>query len=201
MRKRYSYGKLKVYFGPMFSGKSDVLHRDWDRAVRGGLNVRAFKPAVHTRDGGFSKSRRGGSFPVITVSKSEDIYDLAVVRPKANLVIIDETQMFDDQLPDVIQRLRLVGVSVISAGLALDAFGRQWGPTLMLTAHATCAEKLTAICHVCRYDGAEFTQMLDSHKNPILDLGSGSPLAIESQEIQYQARCGRCIVMPKGDSK
>lgn len=190
------YGRLKVYFGPMFSGKSDVLHRDWDRATRGGLNVRAFKPAIHTRDGEFSKSRRGGSFPVISVSNSKDIYDLVVVRPKANLVIIDEAQMFPADLVGVVHALRLKGVSVIAAGLALDAFGKQWGPTLMLAACATEAEKLTAICQVCRYDGAEYTQMLGVNKQPILSLSSASPLAIESEQVSYEARCGKCIVFP-----
>lgn len=190
------YGRLKVYLGPMFSGKSDVLHRDWDRATRGGLQVSAFKPAVHTRDEGFVTSRRGGSFPVNLVKDPKEILHLALHWPAADLVIIDEVQMFDVDLLQVVHNLRLKGVEVVAAGLALDAFGKQWGPTLMLAACATEAEKLTAICQVCRYDGAEYTQMLDGNKKPILSLGSDSPLAIESQGIQYEARCGKCIVFP-----
>ena len=189
---RHNYGRLKVYFGPMFSGKSDYLHRDWDRARRGGLEVRAYKPAIHTRDGEFSKSRRGNSFPVEIVSSSSDLLDKDLVG--VDLVIIDEVQMFDMNLPFVVQRYRFSGISVIVAGLANDAFGNHFGPTLTLVANATEAEKLTAICQVCGYDGAEFTQMIDGQKRPILTLNRDSPIAIESESISYEARCGRCFV-------
>lgn len=196
-----TYGKLTVYFGGMFSGKTDAIEAHIDRARHAHIASQAFKPENDTRHGSRSvQSRRCDGQVKFAVQPIDPKFPQDILRQindDTQLVILDEVQFFHASLVSVVHELRRAGINIIAAGLDLDYLGRPFGSTLTLAATANDARKLTAICMVCRHHEAPFSQMVNADGMPITHdiFANGSSVAIEGPTI-YEARCGHCFVWP-----
>ena len=140
-------GWIEVICGSMFSGKTEELIRRMKRAEFANLNVQIFKPSIDTRyHGNNVVSHDANSILSTPVDKSQRI---PLLCSNVDVVGIDETQFFDDDIVDVCQLLANKGLRVIVAGLDTDFKAQPFGPMPQLLAVAEYITKLHAICVKC----------------------------------------------------
>jgi thymidine kinase len=180
----YTSGWVHVICGCMFCGKTDEMLRLLRRFSIAGRRVLLVKPRLDTRtDADLVFSRSGAQHEAVTVDSSSQIEGVA---GEADIVAIEEGQFFDEQLPDVVERLAGAGKQVIVTGLDRDFRGIPFGAMPRLMALADQVTKLTAICVLCG-EPATRTQRL---------IG-GQPAPFDSALIvigglgdeTYEARC------------
>ena len=151
---------LTVVTGPMFAEKSTTLYRYVSRALRAKKRVDAVVPVADTRSKGQVVTHSGlnlgtlGITPRTAVS-SAHLYR-AMPSPVPDLMVIEEAQFFDLELPLWVGKIVEQGVHVFAAGLDLTSEGMPFGPMGQLMCIANRVEKLTAIC-AC---GAEATRTM-----------------------------------------
>jgi thymidine kinase len=142
------HGRLEVYTGPMFSGKTEGLIRRLREQEGRGHLVAAFKPSIDNRYGsGGITSHTGGTFAAQAISVKERIMlsDLSNV----DIVGIDEAQFFDPWLVDEVRGLLWAGADVVMSGLDLNCWGEPFGAMPQLLCLADVVHKLSAICGKC----------------------------------------------------
>jgi thymidine kinase len=140
-------GWIEVICGSMFSGKTEELIRRLKRAKIASLKVEIFKPAIDTR----YHDHQIVSHDENTIQSTpvEASTSILLMAGEVDVIGIDEAQFFDDQLPDVCDRLALRGIRVIVAGLDMDYTAKPFGPMPNLLAKAEYITKLHAICVKC----------------------------------------------------
>ena len=149
---------LEVFCGPMMSEKSTTLYRYVSRALRAGKTVDVVIPSVDTRSEGQIRTHSGmnlaslGVKPRIVASSYEMYTELPDPRP--DLLVIEEAQFFDIDLPLWVEKLLPTKTHVVAAGLDLTSEGYPFGSMGHLMSLADRVVKLTAIC-AC---GAEATR-------------------------------------------
>ena len=151
---------LTVICGPMFAEKSTTLYRYVSRALRSKKRVDVVVPTVDTRSKGQIVTHSGLTLESLgvkprTVATSSDLY-WKMPDPAPDLMVIEEAQFFDIDLPLWVGKLVERGVHVVAAGLDLTSEGGPFGPMGHLMCLADRVEKLTAIC-AC---GAEATRTM-----------------------------------------
>jgi thymidine kinase len=165
----------------MFSGKSEELIRRLRRAIIARRRVQVFKPAIDNR---YSEteivSHADLRMRCESVARAEDI--LQNIDWRTEVVGIDETNLFGQDLLKVINRLADSGKRVIAAGLDTDYMGRPFAPMPDLLATAESITKTLAICMRCG-NPAKHTQRLIESDELILVGAAGA----------YEARCRRCF--------
>lgn len=175
-------GWIEVICGSMFSGKTEELIRRLKRARIARQHVIIFKPssdvryseeAVVSHDDNYMRS--------ILVDNSKEILEQV---GEATVVGIDEAQFFDDALPEVCEKLAMLGKRVIIAGLDMDFKGRPFGPIPALLAIGEYITKVHAICPHCG-NLATHSYRLSQEENTIL-LG---------EKDHYEPRCRKCYSM------
>ncbi len=140
-------GYIEVITGCMFSGKTEELFRRIKRATIAHQRVGIFKPAMDTRfDEKSIVSHDDKRLPSTIVQVSNDILPLA---KGLQVIAIDEAQFFDENLPQVCNRLALTGIRVVVAGLDMDFRGNPFGPMPELIATGEFITKLHAVCVKC----------------------------------------------------
>jgi thymidine kinase len=140
-------GWIEVICGSMFSGKTEELIRRLRRARIANLRVGIFKPQTDTRYHAENiVSHDENSIPSIPVSSAKAILEQVSM---VDVIGIDEAQFFDDELPDICDRLALLGTRVIIAGLDMDYLGKPFGQMPALLSKAEYITKLHAICMQC----------------------------------------------------
>lgn len=140
-------GSIEVICGSMFSGKTEELIRRLKRAQIAKLNVEIFKPKTDTRyDETAVVSHDLNSIQSTPVDNSAAILLLGA---NTQVVGIDEAQFFDENLPDVCNKLAQKGMRVIVAGLDMDFQGKPFGPMPALLAIAEHVTKVNAVCMQC----------------------------------------------------
>ena len=143
-RRGEFYGSIEVICGSMFSGKTEELIRRLKRAQIAKLNVEIFKPRTDTRyDDTAVVSHDLNSIQSPPVESSSAILLLGT---NTQVVGIDEAHFFDEDLPDVCNKLALKGIRVIIAGLDMDFQGKPFGPMPALLAIAEHVTKVNAVC-------------------------------------------------------
>jgi len=175
-------GWIEVISGCMFSGKTEELLRRLRRAKIADLNVEVFKPAVDVRyDEKKVVSHNTNKVDATPVPNSK-----AILRIDAdvNVVAIDEAQFFDADLPEVCERLALMGVRVIIAGLDMDYSGKPFGPMPHLMAISEYVTKVHAICVHCGN--------LATHS---YRLAHGDSVVLLGEKEAYEPRCRTCYQM------
>lgn len=175
-------GWIEVVCGSMFSGKTEELIRRLKRAKIANQRVEVFKPSKDIRyDSSNVVSHDENSLISKPIQHSSEILgSLGEVQ----VVGIDEAQFFDDELPDVCERLAIRGVRVIVAGLDMDFKGRPFGPMPQLLSIAEYITKLHAICHHCG--------SLATHS---YRLSSDEETVVLGEKDKYEARCRICYQM------
>lgn len=172
-------GWIEVVCGSMFSGKTEELIRRLKRAQIAKMRVEIFKPAVDVRyDAVDIVSHNESRIPSTPVENSQQILLLA---QDVDVIGIDEAQFFDDEMPQVAEKLALKGIRVIVAGLDMDFLGRPFGPMPAILSMADYVTKLHAICVVCG-DIANF-----SYRKTV----SEATVLLGEQDV-YEPRCRTC---------
>lgn len=170
-------GRIEVICGPMFSGKSEELIRRVRRAIIARQRVQVIKPAIDTR---YSDSQVVSHSDVrlnaTCVASVRELF--AAVRPRTEVVGIDEAQFFDDELVTVCNALANRGVRVIVAGLDMDYRGVPFVPMPGLLGVAEIVTKIQAVCMECGAP-ASFSQRISGGDDTV-ELGSSE---------RYEARC------------
>lgn len=178
--KTQKKGWIEVVCGSMFSGKTEELIRRLKRAEFAKQKVEIFKPAIDIRyDDDNVVSHVGTSIRSTPVPSSGNILLLANA---VDVIGIDEAQFFDDELPEVCEKLANSGIRVIIAGLDMDFTGKPFGPIPNLLSKAEFVTKVHAICMHCG-DLAQY-----SHRKTKND-----ELVLLGETEEYEPLCRKCF--------
>ena len=138
------FGWIEVICGSMFSGKTEELIRRLKRAQFAKQSVEIFKPTVDTRYANeLVVSHDENEIRCTPVPSSANIRLLA---NEIDVVGIDESQFFDEEIVNVCNDLANRGIRVIVAGLDMDFKGKPFGPMPALMATAEYVTKVHAVC-------------------------------------------------------
>lgn len=141
-------GKIVIFCGPMFSGKTESLIDFLQRTSFAHLKSQAFKWVRDDRGEGLKviEGKKGSRFKATPITESREI--LSLLGRDVGVVGIDEAQFLDSRIVKVVHQLSKRGLVVAIAGLPTDFRGEPFGsmPQLMAIAHEV--EKRTAICTV-----------------------------------------------------
>ena len=178
--KTQKKGWIEVVCGSMFSGKTEELIRRLKRAEFAKQKVEIFKPAIDIRyDDENVVSHVGTSIRSTPVPSSGNILLLANA---VDVIGIDEAQFFDDELPEVCEKLANSGIRVIIAGLDMDFTGKPFGPIPDLLSKAEFVTKVHAICMHC-VDLAQY-----SHRKT-----KNEELVLLGEIEEYEPLCRKCF--------
>lgn len=140
-------GRLKLFVGCMFAGKTAALIQCLRESQAHGLRVAAFKHRLDARYHAIELATHDGArFPAIAVARAADLEQAAA---GLDVVGLDEAQFFGDELVDVVQRLLERGTDVIAAGIDFTIRGRPFDPFPALKALAGEIIELHAPCDLC----------------------------------------------------
>jgi thymidine kinase len=188
-------GWIEVISGVMFSGKSEELLRRVRRAVIARKRVQVFKSHLDDRLGGVHRisTHDGVMAEAIPVDSATEI--MHRVRPRTEVVAIDEAQFLDEGVVDVASALAARGVRVILAGTDTDFRGEPFGPMAHLLAVAEIVDKLHAICIVCGEAACRNQRLVDGRP-----ASYNSPTILVGGSETYEARCRHCHEVPGADA-
>jgi len=173
-------GSIEVICGSMFSGKTEELIRRLKRAQIAKLQVEIFKPKTDIRyDETAVVSHDQNSIQSTPVENSSAIL---LLGSDTQVVGIDEAQFFDDDLPEVVNKLANKGIRVIIAGLDMDFSGKPFGPMPALMAIAEHVTKVNAVCMRCGSPAMYSYRKVASHAKILL-----------GEKESYEPRCRPCF--------
>lgn len=166
---------LELIIGPMYAGKSSYLLSliskyeaiGWKiLTLTSSLDTRYEKDAVH--------SHNHARHDAVAVSYlGEAIANDAYMASK--LILIEESQFFEDLVPFVLRAVETEGKHVVVVGLSGDFNRKPFGHTLELIPYCDRITKLTALCRLCG-DGtpALFTHRITAETSVIAVGATGS---------------------------
>lgn len=165
----------------MFSGKSEELIRRLRRAVIARKRVQVFKSAIDDRYAASEIVTHADTRMLCEpVRSAAEI--LMRVDWRTQVIGIDESNFFGQDLVAVATQLADSGKQVLVAGLDTDFMGRPFPPMPDLLALAESITKTLAICVRCG-NPAKHTQRLVKSEDTIL-VGAAEA---------YEARCRLCF--------
>ncbi|HEY0667206.1 MAG TPA: thymidine kinase [Sphingobacteriaceae bacterium] len=173
-------GSIEVICGSMFSGKTEELIRRLKRAQIARMNVEIFKPQTDTRY--HETAVVSHDLNSIQSTPVESASSILLLGSNTEVVGIDEAQFFDEELPEVCNKLALKGIRVIVAGLDMDFQGRPFGPMPALMAIAEDITKVHAVCVQCG-SPASYSYRTTNDESKVL-LG---------EKESYEPRCRVCF--------
>jgi thymidine kinase len=175
-------GWIEVICGSMFSGKTEELIRRMKRAQFANQKISIFKPEKDVRyDKDAVVSHDENSIPSTPIANSRTLLE---VDRDIHVVGVDEAQFFDMDLPEVCEKLAILGIRVIVAGLDMDFKGRPFGPIPALMAKAEYVTKVHAICPHCGN--------LATHS---YRLSAEQETVVLGEKDKYEPRCRVCYNM------
>ncbi|WP_419802878.1 thymidine kinase [Mucilaginibacter sp.] len=183
-RKSEHGGSIEVICGSMFSGKTEELIRRLKRAQIARLSVEIFKPKTDTRyDETAIVSHNANAIPSTPVDNASSIL---LLGSNAQIVGIDEAQFFDNELPDVCNKLANKGIRVIVAGLDMDYSGKPFGPLPAIMAMAESVTKVHAVCVICGQQALYSYRLIENDTKILL-----------GEKESYEPRCRHCFLLGK----
>jgi thymidine kinase len=165
-------GKLEIFLGPMFAGKSTEIIRRIRKMKFIGKKILVVKPQIDNRyneDKITSHDYETADCLIVTnLSELQNIKDY-------NTIIIDEGQFFNDLKENVILWVDTFDINVVIAGLDGDFQRQPIGQMLELIPYADSCIKLNALCSNCK-DGtnASFSHRIIHSNEQILIGGSNT---------------------------
>ena len=174
-------GWIEAICGPMFSGKSEELMRRLRRAKIARKRVQVFKPILDDRYSLDEIVSHGEvRMKSDAVNRAADI--VSRLDWRTQVVGIDESNFFGNELVEVITQLADSGKQVIVAGLDTDYMGRPFPPMPDLLTLAESITKTLAICMRCGNPAKHTQRLVES--NDLIVVGAAG---------MYEARCRRCF--------
>ena len=173
---------LKLYVGPMFSGKSTKLLEQVDRYKFAKKSIICFKPKMDNRytQEGFIVTHSGSHVPCVLISKGHEILDYFIDKELPDAIAIDEAFMIDGIANTCLNFFYDKRIDVLVSTLDLSSSLSSFEEVCTLLGHATKIKKCKAVCTVCGSD-ASYTM----RKNEFSD----SNLIQVGGEDMYEARC------------
>ena len=162
-------GKLEIFLGPMFAGKSTEIIRRIRKMKFIGKKILVVKPQIDNR---YNEEK--------ITSHDYETADCIIVNNLSelnvkdyNTIIIDEGQFFNDLKEYVISWVDIFDINVVVAGLDGDFQRQPIGQILELIPYADSCIKLNALCSKCK-DGtnASFSHRIIHSNEQILIGGS-----------------------------
>lgn len=156
-------GSLEVVCGPMYSGKSTTILSRISKANVLGWNYLIFTSSLDTRYAEDAMSIQTHDGRSIQAIPSSDLFEI-FKHPhyeKADLVIIEEAQFFNNLYAVVLKMVDEDKKHVIVVGLDGDAQRKPFGEVLQCIPISDTVTRLAAYCSACR-DGtlAPFTSII-----------------------------------------
>jgi len=195
-------GILKVYYGPMFSGKTASLTEDSSRLSKvAKRRVLVFMPKIDTRRSRTEIVSLSGARATATqVGDPFEILSQAIEKG-AQEVLIDEVQFFRQRISyndienwsivHVIKELLRRGINVHAAGLNTNFLGDPFPPTTDLMGMADDSVKMEAICTVCGESADYSLRLIDGQptRKGELIVVAGTQIEEGTGHETYEARC------------
>ncbi len=175
-------GRLKIFYGPMYSGKSKYIIKDILNNIDSAKLV--FKPKGDVRSEKIY-TREGLAFEAIAIDNPKEILDH--IQGWVRDVYIDEINFFGLEIVDVVKELISQGLDVIVSGLDKD-FRLEWfEPSRQLIELADVAVKLKAKCHICGAGSTNTARFINGEPAPI-----DSPIILSDasdDSVEYKTLC------------
>lgn len=174
-------GKLKVYYGCMFSGKTSSLINYISAQNLKSSEFIVLKPSEDNRSGNSTITTHDGkNHACLIYSQDFDIFEH--ITPFTKLLAIDEAQFFNKVFLSDIKKVLLKGIDIVVSGLDKDYLGRPFGLIPSLIEISDEKNHLKAYCFVCGKD-AEFTYRKADNK----------VLVLIGNDNYYEPRCKECF--------
>lgn len=178
--------KLKIYYGPMYSGKSALLIKDILDNISTPKLV--FKPTGDVRSTKVY-TREGLEFEAVGVTTARDILP-HIKEDWLEKVYIDEINFFGEDLYDVVEEILNRGVEVICAGLDTDFRTEYFPASEKLIEAADIAVRMKAKCHKCGKPSSWTSRFIDGEPAP---KDSPTILSDKAQDnVEYKTLCTEC---------
>jgi len=177
-----SKGILRIYTGPMFSGKSSKLIDDAEAAKEPKLIVTS---KIGTKENHLY-SRDDKTIPAIRMNDSKLLAELLESKDYKN-VFIDEGQFFDRGIIKVINEGISKGINFTVAGIRRDVYGNVFGHLKELKDYADEVIFLSSLCNFCGKKANYSARLI----NGVLDQGDNDIVILKDAgaEIEYIATC------------
>lgn len=169
---------IKVYTGPMFSGKSDAILNDYDHIYHKS-KILLFKPKIDTRDFGVVRTRNNKEVPAILIKDLKEIYNH--LEDKITTIFLDEANFIEGDVSILIDLSIKRDLDIYISGLNLTSELKPFGimPEIMAIADEIIFKH--ASCNECNRD-ASYTYYNGTKDKDIL-VGNDN----------YIALCARCL--------
>lgn len=149
------HGRIQLYLGPMYGGKTTeliaALHRYAIQRYRvcyinNVLDSRGEEFSTHNKllDSGSLTSHRIDTYKRSAFLKSD--YDTFV---QYDVIGIDEAQFYDATIVDFCLEMRKREKIIVVAGLTSNFKQQQFGHLFTLLIHASSVVLVKAVCHIC----------------------------------------------------
>lgn len=167
-----STGTLKVYAGPMYSGKTTSLIGEITIALDNKRRPLVIKPIIDNRYGENDIVTHDG----VSLYKMTDIKvlrlpvgDIPAIDQVTgiNLLLIDEAQFFTN-IGNAVDAYLEMGIDVVAVGLDMDSNGKPFGSMPALMAKANKVIKLFAHCSICGDNATRTYRKPEAAKDQVL---------------------------------
>lgn len=160
---------IKVFTGPMFSGKSDELLKEYDKKYHKS-KILLFKPKIDTRDLGIIKSRNNKEYPAILINDLKEIKKY--LNNNITTIFLDEANFIKGEV-SILNKLNIENdLDIFIAGLNMTSEQIPFGIMPQILAIADEIVMLKASCNDCNrdamytyYEGGKSSDILVGNNN------------------------------------
>jgi len=166
-------GKLTMFIGPMYSGKTSALLSMVEIYNIGKKNFKVYKPSVDNRySDDHIVSHTGQKYPATNVPNVKVLLeDFNKESKDLAAVFIDEIHFFNDDLIEVVQSIIINDVDVFCSGLDMSFKHRPFETTIKLMGIADEIVKNKAVCNICGEYKAVVTHKINNESENELEVG------------------------------
>ncbi len=182
---------LEAIVGPMFSGKTDLLHTRYNQIINKD-RVAIFKWIGDNRystDRVVSHDKDG--IPSKDITNINDIKNHLEKNKQINLVMIDEVQFIKGSY-ELVKELLYKGYRIILTGLKRDfrkkPFGYPYSEISKILTLATEITNMYASCYMCKHPATE-TQRIIIKNGVDYPASYDDPIVLVGSEESYKAAC------------
>lgn len=161
---------IKVFTGPMFSGKSSLLVEEYNK-IWNKAKVVCFKPDNDTRDHGVIKTRNfGNGISSICITDLKEIKKH--INKNIRTIFIDEIQFIKGNARDLLDLSLKKGIDIYVAGLNMTSEQESFGIMPYVLAAADEITVVKGVCFDCNKPNASYTYYEKNDKTNEILIGS-----------------------------